>query len=146
MTESLYERLDALHGSLAELIEEMGATIYHAIESDTLKAVAIAAGVDHTREGTVVIEALGLAIQRERDIMRELRRQHDADRKRAETDDQAIRRAHFAIRELLGLDGVPMEERIIRREFAEKVVGELAPLVERKRVLHIGDPALGVSA
>lgn len=68
MSESLYERMDALHSEIGTLVEDMGATIYNAIENDTLKRVAIAADVDWTREGTKVIEDIGQALQRERDM------------------------------------------------------------------------------
>ncbi len=78
MSESLYERMDALHREIGTLVEDMGATIYNAIENDTLKRVAIDADVDWTREGTKVIEDIGAALQRERDVNRELRRHRDA--------------------------------------------------------------------
>ncbi len=71
---SLFERMEALHAEIAGLVEDMGATVYSAIEAETLKRVAIAAGVDHTREGTVVIESIGAELQRQRDVVRELRR------------------------------------------------------------------------
>lgn len=72
--ESMFERFDAIHRDLAALVEEFGESVFYAIESDTLKRVAIAAGVDHTREGTWVIEQLGVGIQRRDDLIRELRR------------------------------------------------------------------------
>ncbi len=71
---SLFERMEALHAEMAGLVEDMGWTIYTAIEAETLKRVAIAAEVDHTREGTVVIESIGAELQRQRDVVRELRR------------------------------------------------------------------------
>jgi len=73
--QSIYERMNDLHGEMAQLIEDMGETIYSAIESDALKRLAIDAGVDHTIEPTKIIENLGHVLQRERDLNRELRRQ-----------------------------------------------------------------------
>lgn len=74
MTESLYERMDKLHGEIAQLVEDMGETVYSAIENETLKDVAKAANVDWTQEGTKMLEEIGWALQRERDVNRELRR------------------------------------------------------------------------
>ncbi len=71
---SLFERLEAATAELAEITEEIAEATYAAIESETLKRVAIAAGVDHTMESTRVIEELGHAIQHQRDVNRECRR------------------------------------------------------------------------
>lgn len=68
---SLLERLEAVTADLAEISEGLAAATYEAIEAETLKRVAIAAGVDHTMESTRVIEALGHALQHGRDVNRE---------------------------------------------------------------------------
>ena len=74
---SLYERLAAVTVDLGEITEDLSEATYEAIESETLKRVAIAAGIDHTIESARIIEALGVALQHERDVNRELRR-HNA--------------------------------------------------------------------
>lgn len=74
MSESIYERMEKMHGEIAQLVEDMGETVFYAIESETLKRVAINADVDWTREGTKVIEDIGAALEHERDVNRELRR------------------------------------------------------------------------
>lgn len=75
MTAPLAIRLADAVAALAELTEELAEAAYEAIESETLKQVAIGVGIDHTIEPTLIIEALGREVQRERDINRELRRQ-----------------------------------------------------------------------
>lgn len=71
---SLYERLADVTAALGEITDELSTATYEAIESETLRRVAIAAGVDHTVESARVIVALGEVLQRERDVSRELRR------------------------------------------------------------------------
>ena len=44
MSESLYERMEALHSEIATLVEDMGARVYQSIESETLKRVQGARG------------------------------------------------------------------------------------------------------
>ncbi len=72
---SIYERLEQATAALAEIVEDLGEMTYEAIESETLKRVAIAAGIDHTIESTEIIRQLSSALQRERDLNREFRRQ-----------------------------------------------------------------------
>lgn len=71
---SLFERLEAVTSALGEITEELSEATYTACEQETLKRVAIAAGVDHTMESTRVIGHLHDVIQRERDVNRELQR------------------------------------------------------------------------
>lgn len=76
------ERLSSIHHDIAVLVEELGEATYYAVESETLKRVALDVGVDHTRESTWVIQELGRLLLAERDTNRELRRQVDAHRTR----------------------------------------------------------------
>jgi hypothetical protein len=72
--QSIYERLEAATSVLGEIVNELAEATYEAIESETLKRVAIAAGVDHTTESSRIIERIGDALQHERDVNREMRR------------------------------------------------------------------------
>lgn len=76
--QTIVERLASLTDQLGGVVEELSETTYSAIERETLRRVAIAAGIDHTTESTRIIERLGEALQRERDVNRELRRHRDA--------------------------------------------------------------------
>jgi len=60
-------RLSDIHAQLAATVETLGEVAYSSKCADVLKRVAIAAGVDHTREPTWVIEQIGeeLAAARE---------------------------------------------------------------------------------
>lgn len=75
MSETAMERVARTYQDFAVAVEEMGGTVYEGIESEVLKRVAIGAGIDHTIEPTRIIQELGRALQRERDLVRELRRQ-----------------------------------------------------------------------
>lgn len=75
---TIVERIEAVAREIAALSEEVMDEAYAAVENETLKRVAIAAGVDHTMESTLVLEAIGAALQRERDVCREVRRHRDA--------------------------------------------------------------------
>lgn len=81
---STFQRLEAMTSDLAALVEEFGAVVYQGIEGEVLKEVAIAAGVDWTVDPTEVITRIGAALQRERDVNRELRRHIDALSRRVE--------------------------------------------------------------
>ena len=82
--QSIYERLADLEAKLAATVEELGSAVYEAIEQETLKRVAREAGIDFTVPATEVIEQLGAALQRERDVNRELRRFQKAALSRAD--------------------------------------------------------------
>ncbi len=86
---SLYERLADVTADLGEITDELSTATYEAIESETLRRVAITAGIDHTVESSRVIEALSEALQRERDVNRELRRQIAAQDRALHRGDQA---------------------------------------------------------
>ncbi len=87
MADSIYERLARVTAELGEITEALSTEVYFAIERETLKQVAIAAGVDHTTESTRVIEALGARLQREQDVNRELRRRIAAMERQRERED-----------------------------------------------------------
>ena len=63
---SAANRLAELAQELGILSEELAEEAYERIENETLKQVAIAAGIDHTIDPTVIIEQLGEALQHER--------------------------------------------------------------------------------
>lgn len=72
---SAYQRVADATKELAIAVEELGEVVYLDVESETLKRVAIEAGIDFTIDPVSILQQLGETIQRERDVNRELRRQ-----------------------------------------------------------------------